>query len=131
MRNFLPGGPEFLCRGPISLAPVVSHYSCGAAAEILVCPEYFISPVPSPYIGDEHSPISHLGRHPMGDRQIHTGFRLYVYIYMRLQTVGECNRMLKYNIINSNTSRAYWRPSTTHQTLNSPFETPRRSRRSR
>ena len=37
-----------------------------AAVLVLVCPGYFISPVPS--ISGEHSPVSHPGRHQMGDQ---------------------------------------------------------------
>ena len=37
-----------------------------AAVLVLVCPGYFISPVPS--ISGERSPIHHPGRHPMGDQ---------------------------------------------------------------
>jgi hypothetical protein len=68
MRNPLSGGPGFFLSGAHTFSPCSSHYSSGAAAAVLVCPEYFISPVPSTYRDDESSPIRHLGRHPMGDR---------------------------------------------------------------
>jgi hypothetical protein len=58
----------FFCWGPMPLAPVVR-----TTAAVLVCPKYFISPVPSIYIGVEHSPIRHLGRYPMGVRKLHMG----------------------------------------------------------
>jgi hypothetical protein len=72
MRNFISGGPGVFLSGTHTPRPCSSHYSCGIAATVLVCPEYFISPGPSTYIDDEHSPIRHLGRHPMGDRRLHT-----------------------------------------------------------
>jgi hypothetical protein len=73
MHNPLQGGPGMFLSGTHTPSPCSSHYSCRAVAAVLICPEYFISPVPSTYIGDEHSAIHHLGKHLMGDRQLHTG----------------------------------------------------------
>jgi hypothetical protein len=41
---------------------------CLAAVLVLVCPGYFVSPVPA--ISGELSPIRHLGRSPMEDQQL-------------------------------------------------------------
>jgi hypothetical protein len=73
MRHLLSGTLWVFLSGTHTPSPCSSHYSCRPAAAVLVCPEYFISPVPSTYIGVEHSPIRHLGRHSIGDRQLHTG----------------------------------------------------------
>jgi len=56
----------FLFRGFLPLAFTDPSVNCKAAVLVLVCPGYFFSPVPS--ISGEHSPIRHLGRHPMGDK---------------------------------------------------------------
>ena len=48
---------------PLALDTPVSN--CKAAALVLVCPGYFISPVHA--ISGEHSPIRHQGRRPMED----------------------------------------------------------------
>ena len=48
---------------PVALDTPVSNSR--AAVLVLVRPGYFISPVPA--ISDEHSPIRHRGRRPMGD----------------------------------------------------------------
>jgi hypothetical protein len=73
MRNLLSRGQGGFLSGTHTTSSCNSYYSCRAAAAVLVCPEYFISPVSSIYIGVQHSPLRHLGRHPMGDRQLHTG----------------------------------------------------------
>jgi len=51
-------------QGFLPLAFTDPSVSRKAAVLVLVCPEYFISPVPS--ISGERSPIRHLGRHPNG-----------------------------------------------------------------
>jgi hypothetical protein len=61
IRNPLWGGPGGFLSGTHTPRPCTSHYSCGAAAAGLVCPEYFNSPVPSTYVGDGYSPIRHRG----------------------------------------------------------------------
>jgi hypothetical protein len=71
MHNPLSGGPGDFLTGIHTPSSCSSYY--GAAAAVLVCPEYFISPVPSTCLRDEHSPIRHLEMHPMGDSQLHTG----------------------------------------------------------
>jgi hypothetical protein len=52
-------------RDLLPLAFDKSMSSSKATDSTLVCPGYFISLVPA--ISGEHSLISHLGRHPMGE----------------------------------------------------------------
>ena len=77
----------FFFRSFLLLAFTDSSVNCKAAVLVLVCPGYFISPVPS--ISGEHSPIRHRGIHPMGDQYLHTG---NTYIYdLQKQCLGISN----------------------------------------
>jgi hypothetical protein len=62
------------CRGPIPLVPVVLNTAAGQQRRFRPAPSILFPRYPPPtYVGVKHSPISHLGAHPMGDRQLHTG----------------------------------------------------------
>jgi hypothetical protein len=51
MRNPLSGGQGVFLLETHTPSPCSSHYSWRAAAAVLVCPEYFISPIPSTWGG--------------------------------------------------------------------------------
>jgi len=58
---------QVICfRGCLPLAFTDPSVNRKAAVLVLVCPWYFISPVP--FISGERSPIHHSGRHPIEDQ---------------------------------------------------------------
>jgi hypothetical protein len=82
MRNPYQEDQGFSCRRPVPLAPILPTTAAGHSGGF-VCSQYFISAVPSTYIGDEHSPIHHLDRHPLGDRHLHTGKNITMHFFYK------------------------------------------------